>query len=296
MKGEVPAREEMEVRRVAEKEARRTDEELGRKIREAEELKRPEAEARAAKGPAQTTQNRVSQDVNRLVHLQEEKAQLLAPPSSPPTVRRINLLGTVCLLAGLLGFLGHIGGVLAPIAILLGLLLIGLNIARLGLKKMTGLHAVGPAPLPSHAYKPYPSPAAPPHRSFLSRAFSGTVGKIIFGAICGLVGGAVAAPILDFYKPEPIFAALLVGVLHGLAIGFILIPFSKILPGKIITSLVGIFIGMIVGVTIRAIIASMFGNLYWYMSASDGQAIEIMGGGILGFILGLVHGSKKTVR
>ncbi|MGA9995725.1 MAG: DUF4145 domain-containing protein [Pyrinomonadaceae bacterium] len=153
-----------------------------------------------------------------------------------------------------------------------------------------------PPPPAGMAYQPT---AAPPHQfiepSFIARAFSRTLGKIIFGAICGLVAGAVAAPILDFYKIEPILSALLVGVLHGLIIGLVLIPIGKAHVGKVNTSLIGIVIGAIVGVYIRDIIARQFGNIYWYMYAADGKAVEIIAGGILGLILGAVHGSKRRV-
>jgi hypothetical protein len=285
MKVEAPVREEMDVRRYAEEETRLRDEERERKSREAEELKRREAEeARVeVKEPAQTTPSGVSESLNRLVERQEEKAPLIAPPSSPPTAWKIYALGIVCLIGGVLGVLGHIGGVLAPIAFLLGLLLIGIQIGRQrGSKKKPGMYAENPAPLSPPAHK-------------LPGAFRGTLSKMILSAICGFVAGAVAAPFLSFpLHAEVVLSALLVGVLHGLVIGLILIPGGK--GGKVVTSLAGLIIGIVVGLVIQGIIASLFQSHHWYMHSQDGLMVEFIGGGSLGFVLGAIHGSKKTAR
>lgn len=285
-KVEAVARVEEDDRPHLEEETRRREEELERKRHEAEELKRP-AEAEVArvevKEPAQTTPSGVSESLNRLVERQEEKAQLIAPPSSPLTAWKIYALGIVCLIGGVLGVLGHIGGVLAPIAFLLGLLLIGIQIGRQrGSKKKPGMYAENPAPLPSPAHK-------------LPGAFRGTLSKMILSAICGFVAGAVAAPFLSFpLHAEVVLSALLVGVLHGLVIGLILIPGGK--GGKVVTSLAGLIIGIVVGLVIQGIIASLFQSHHWYMHSQDGLMVEFIGGGSLGFVLGAIHGSKKTAR
>lgn len=274
--------EEVETRRFAEEEIRRKAEESERMRRAAEE-QRPvapmEAERVKVQETAHTVPSEVSESVKQPVERQQEKKQVDARKPSPAAARVFGVFGIVCVLGGVLGFLTG-SGVRAWVFAFLGLLLIVISVRmrRFG------------------AHEQAQTPAAPEHRSPKFKALNSTLGKIIVGAILGLVAGAVAAPILDFYKAEPILGALLVGVLHGLVIGLILLPIGRVMNSRVLTSLFGIFIGAIVGVIIRAIIASMFGNIYWYMSASDGTAVEILGGGILGLILGAVHGSKRRAQ
>ena len=296
------AREQEKTRRLQEEEARRRSEETERKRIEAEELKRlaeAEENARAKmQEPAQTISSGAGDSADRLVQGQEGKDPSLAPPSLRPAASRIKAAGIVCLICAVLLFVAGAGGLKAIVLFFIGLLLIGIHIGRRGSMRKV-VYAVGPAPLQRPAHEQYQPPGAPQRQSSMAGALSGTLGKIIFGAICfGAICAFVALRDADLGMPFDLrirlgVGALAIGVFQGLATGFSLKLIGRAKTGKVISSLIGLAVGIVVGLVVLNMTYSL--RLHWY-NTHDAAAWVITASGILGLFLGAVHSSKRTVR